>query len=189
MDIPEKAIAETTQERGNELKEILFKYLLSEFVQQNEYLTTMLELFFVHFYHINDDMKDFVQVLINEATRHLEGKLLEDEKLDWYVSMNYEKQTYHIRETRARYFRKLSHSIKQLYDLIRDSLTLQSDQFLHVQYSSLKLNRDNYQIIRQFATSIKREDYFLIGLVSLAYQDASKRGYTISTLIDTLSES
>ena len=50
-------------------------------MQQNENLTTMLELFFVHFYHINDDMKDFVQVLINEATRHLEGKLLEDKKI------------------------------------------------------------------------------------------------------------
>ena len=189
MDIREDVIVETTPERGNELKAILFKYLLEEYAYQNEYLITLLELFLVHFYHINDDMKDFVQVLINEATRHLEGKLLEDRKLDWYVLMTSEKQTYHIRETRARYFRKLSYSIKQLYDLIRNSLTLQSDQFLHVQYSSLKLNRDNYEIIRQFATSITREDYFLVGLVSLAYQDASSRGYTISTLIDTLSES
>jgi hypothetical protein len=103
-------------------------------------------------------MKDFVQLLINEATRHLEGALLENEKMDWYVTMNYEQKTYCIRETRARYFRKLSNSIKQLYDLIRNSLTLQSDQFLNVQYSSLKLNRDKYEIIRQFATSVKRED-------------------------------
>ena len=105
MDFLENVIEETTLERGNELKAILFDYLLSEYRQQNEYLTTLLELFLVHFYHINDDMKDFVQLLINEATRRLEGKLLEDEKMDWYVSMTSEQKTYHKRETRARYFR------------------------------------------------------------------------------------
>ena len=82
MDISENVMAETTPERGNELKAILFKFLLEEYAHQNEYLITLLELFLVHFYHSNDDMKDFIQVLIKEATGHLEGKLLEDEKLD-----------------------------------------------------------------------------------------------------------
>jgi hypothetical protein len=189
MDISENVMAETTPERGNELKAILFKFLLEEYAHQNEYLITLLELFLVHFYHSNDDMKDFIQVLIKEATGHLEGKLLEDEKLDWYFSMTNNQKKFYRLETRARYFKNLSKSINQLYDLIRNSLTLQSDQFLHVQYSYLPLNRDNYEIIRQFATSVKREDYFLIGLVSLAYQKASDRGYTFSMLIDTLSES
>ena len=189
MDISENVMAETTPERGNELKAILFKFLLEEYAHQNEYLITLLELFLVHFYHSNDDMKDFIQVLIKEATGHLEGKLLEDEKLDWCFSMTNNQKKFYRLETRARYFKNLSKSINKLYNLIRDSLTLQSDQFLHVQYSYLPLNRDNYQIIRQFATSVKREDYFLIGLVSLAYQKASDRGYTISMLIDTLSES
>ena len=189
MDIREDVIVETTPERGNELKAILFKYLLEEYAYQNEYLITLLELFLVHFYKSNENMKDFVQVLIKEATGHLESKLLEDGKMDWYVSMTKIQKAYYRKETRARYFKKLSNSIHQLYDLIRDSLTLQSDQFLLVQYSYLPLNRDNYEIIRQFATSVKREDYFLIGLVSLAYQKASDRGYTISMLIDTLSES
>ena len=189
MDISENVMAETTPERGNELKAILFKFLLEEYAHQNEYLITLLELFLVHFYHSNDDMKDFIQVLIKEATGHLEGKLLEDEKLDWCFSMTNNQKKFYRLETRARYFKNLSKSINQLYDLIRNSLTLQSDQFLHVQYSYLPLNRDNYESIRQFATSVKREDYFLIGLVSLAYQKASDRGYTISMLIDTLSES
>ena len=189
MDISENVMAETTPERGNELKAILFKFLLEEYAHQNEYLITLLELFLVHFYHSNDDMKDFIQVLIKEATGHLEGKLLEDEKLDWCFSMTNNQKKFYRLETRARYFKNLSKSINKLYNLIRDSLTLQSDQFLHVQYSYLPLNRDTYQIIRQFATSVKREDYFLIGLVSLAYQKASDRGYTISMLIDTLSES
>ena len=143
MDIREDVIVETTPERGNELKAILFKYLLEEYAYQNEYLITLLELFLVHFYKSNENMKDFVQVLIKEATGHLESKLLEDGKMDWYVSMTKIQKAYYRKETRARYFKKLSNSIHQLYDLIRDSLTLQSDQFLLVQYSYLPLNRDN----------------------------------------------
>ena len=188
MDILENVIAKTTPERGNELKALLFDFLLKEYAYQYKYLITLLELFLVHLYKINDDMKDFVQLLIHEATVYLDGKLLEHGKLDWYISMDANLKKYHREETRARYFKNLSNSINQLYDLIRKSLTLQSDQFLHV-YSYLKINRDNYKIIRQFATSVKREDYFLIGLVSLAYQNPSVRGYTISMLIDTLSES
>jgi len=77
MDILENAIAKTTPERGNELKALLFNFLLKEYAYQYKYLITLLELFLVHFYKINDDMKDFVQLLIHEATEYLEGKLLE----------------------------------------------------------------------------------------------------------------
>ena len=41
MDISENVMAETTPERGNELKAILFKFLLEEYAHQNEYLITL----------------------------------------------------------------------------------------------------------------------------------------------------
>ena len=62
MDISENVMAETIPERGNELKAILFKFLLEEYAHQNEYLITLLELFLVHFYHSNERLKKLLDI-------------------------------------------------------------------------------------------------------------------------------
>ena len=169
--------------------------LLNDLQEQSDYLNKLLELFLAHTCKTdtsckNDSINEFVNIHVAEATKHLESGFFEDQKQKWWHEMSDNRQKTHKLAKRTRYFKNLSNGIKRLYVLIRHSLNLQSDQFLSVEYPNLRLCENQYEIIRAVAkTVVKREDYFLILCISLAYQDSDRRGYSIWHLIDVLSKS
>ena len=170
------------------LLDIVFNMVLNDLQQHADYLISLIELFLAHICQ-NGSIEEFVKIHLDEASQHLDRILLENEKQNWWHEMNSNNQTAYKLQTRQRYFKSLSNGIKQLYVLIRNCRSLQSDKFVHVEYPYLNLTKDKYDIIHTAASSVKREDYFLIGCISVAFQHPVKRGYTIWQLIDVLSES
>ena len=162
--------------------------LLNDLQQQTDYLKYLLELFLAYFCK-NGSIKEFVEIHIDEAIKHLDKVLIVDQQQKWWDEMGVSKQKNHKRTKRIRYFKNLSNGTKQLYFLFRNSLKLQSNKFLQKEYPHLCLDDYKYQIIRAAANSVKREDYFLIESTSLAYQDPDKRGFPTWLLINVLSES
>ena len=150
------------------LLDIVFNMVLNDLQQHADYLISLIELFLAHICQ-NGSIEEFVKIHLDEASQHLDRILLENEKQNWWHEMNSNNQTAYKLQTRQRYFKSLSNGIKQLYVLIRNCRSLQSDKFVHVEYPYLNLTKDKYDIIHTAASSVKREDYFLIGCISVAF--------------------
>jgi len=105
MDIAKNIIVQTTPDtRIVDLKGFLFNSLIIEMTDQSRYLNNLLELFLVDIYS-NNSMNVFVQTLIDEATFHLDGIIIENKRMEWFFKMNVNKQKNHLNTTRERFFK------------------------------------------------------------------------------------
>lgn len=186
MSFSKDLIVATSLERICELNTILFEMLMVKYEEQRDYFMDLLELFLVHIYK-QKTVNEFVGIIIDEATKKFEIIFFRTRNKNWFGEMDGSLQKEHLFKARQRYFKNLSKGIKQLYILLRKSLTLTSELDFHAEYHYLPL-AEHYEIIRTVASSFKREDYFQIGCISLAYQNDSRRGYSICELINILSE-
>ena len=152
--------------------------------QNEKHLIILLDLFVAHIF-ANKTIALYVSIIIEQAEGHIKNLLSNTEKQQWFINLD-EQQRHSSRQGKKnRYFKNLSNAIKQLYFLLRASLNLDWVPFSK-KYSYIP--QSNFEIICVTARAVRKEDYFLFGCISIAYQSVKNRGFEIEELIDTLSQ-
>ncbi len=164
--------------------------IVSDIVQsdkhEEKHLLIILELFIAHIF-ANKTTDLYVSIIIEEAGRHVKKILSDTDKEQWFINLNEDQKKITITGKYKRFFKKVSNAIKQLYFLLRASLKLEYGLFLQY-YPYIPPNNKYFEMIRIAAGAVRREDYFLFGCISIAYQSAKYRGFLVAELIDTLTQ-
>ena len=165
------------------LEEIVLNIVKSD-KQEEKHLIILLELFIAHIF-ANKTTALYVSIIIEQAEGHIKNLLSNTEKEQWFIKLDEQQRKSSRQAKNNRYFKNVSNAIKQLYFLLRASLNLDWVRFSQ-KYSYIP--QTNFDMICVTARAVRREDYFLFGCISIAYQSTQGRGFEVTELIDTLSQ-
>ena len=164
--------------------EEIVKDIVKSDKQEEKHLRIILELFVVHI-SANKTTALYVSIIIGQAEGHIENILSNTEKEQWFLNLNNDQKKKALLTQRKRFFKNVSNAVKQLYFLLRASLNLDC---LHFSQKYSYIPQTNFEMICVAARAVRREDYFLFGCISIAYQSTQGRGFEVTELIDTLSQ-
>jgi hypothetical protein len=111
----------------------------------------------------NSDLKfkEFIDIIEEETITRLDTKTQSDKKTHGFS----ERQAYNQKRS---YLRHVSNNMKVLYSILRDSLCLQQENFF-MKYKYLSMQGTSLDILKHAAGFFKREDFFWIEFLKLAY--------------------
>ena len=111
----------------------------------------------------NSDLKfkEFIDIIEEETITRLDTKTQSDKKTHGFS----ERQAYNQKRS---YLRHVSNNMRVLYSILRDSLCLQQENFF-MKYKYLSMQGTSLDILKHAAGFFKREDFFWIEFLKLAY--------------------
>ena len=152
----------------NQLFDFLISHQLLEEQQQRESFCFLYELFLVHIYK-NRSLNEFIQLLLEKGIERVETQVSENRTKQWFLQSSYRQRESTIRALRSSFFRNLSNEMVQLYQLLRESLTLQPAAFIE-KYNYLPDFREKMHMVRSAAgLLVYKEDYLRIQCLNIAY--------------------
>ena len=166
--------------------EDIVKDIVKSDKQEEKHLSILLELFVAQVF-ANKTTALYVSIIIEQAEGHIKNILSNTEKEQWFLNLDASQKRYALLKQCKRFFKNVSNALKQLYFLLRASLNLEL-VFFFQHYSFVPQTESYFEMVRFAASAVRREDYFLFGCISIAYQSAHIRGFEITELIDTLSQ-
>ena len=126
----------------------------------------------------NSDLKfkEFIDIIVDETNTRLDKKILSDKESHGFTDGPAYAQ-------RKSYFKHVSNNMKVLYCFLRDSLCLEQENFFE-KYKYLSMQGTSLDILKHAAGFFKREDFFWIVFLKLAY----KKGIFWNQIHDAVSE-
>ncbi len=114
----------------------------------------------------NKDLKfkEFINIIEDETITRLEIKIQSDTISHGFTN----EQTYAQKKS---YCSHVSNNMKVLYSILRDSLCLEQEKFFE-KYKYLSMQRTSFDILKHAAGFFKREDFFWIVFLKLAFKKA-----------------
>ena len=111
----------------------------------------------------NSDLKfkEFINIIEEETITRLDKKIQSDKESHGFS----ERQAYNQKRS---YLRHVSNNMKVLYSILRDSLCLEQENFF-MKYKYLSMQGTSLDILKHAAGFFKREDFFWIEFLKLAY--------------------
>jgi hypothetical protein len=128
----------------------------------------LLEIYLADIYSKNlscYQFKGFINLFIDELTVRLDVKILSDRTSEWFK----EGMSYDLKRSA---FKHLGNNMKLLYRILRDSLQLKQHQCVQ-KYKYLSLEAKSFDIVKQAASILKKEDYFWIIFLQLGFKKIS----------------
>ena len=112
----------------------------------------------------NSDLKfkEFIDIIVDETNTRLDKKILSDKESHGFTDGPAYAQ-------RKSYFKHVSNNMKVLYCFLRDSLCLEQENFFE-KYKYLSMQGTSLDILKHAAGFFKREDFFWIVFLKLAYK-------------------
>jgi hypothetical protein len=125
--------------------------------------------------------KEFITLFIDETTARLDVKIQSNRTSDWFK----EGMSYNLKRSA---FRQLGRNLKFLYCVLRDSLQLEQHKCLQ-KYEYLSLEAKSFDIVKQAASFLKKEDYFWIIVLQFGFKKTSYWNQLYDAVFESASSS
>jgi len=125
--------------------------------------------------------KEFITLFIDETTARLDVIIQSNRTSDWFQ----EGMSYNLKRSA---FRQLGRNLKFLYCVLRDSLQLEQHKCLQ-KYEYLSLEAKSFDIVKQAASFLKKEDYFWIIVLQFGFKKTSYWNQLYDAVFESVSSS